>query len=122
MGDDGFYQDTEHPPGFGDGWVMASSADVNAFALRVRGDSMHPAIRHGWFVIVEPNRRCVTGEFVQIALIDGRKMVKELVIERADEIVVESVNGNHRRTIARADILHMYKVGAVIPQSSYIPG
>ena len=82
---------------------------------------MHPAIRHGSFVVVEPNSRCVPGEYVAIALVDGRKMVKELMIERADEIVVESVNGNHRQTIARTDISLIHPVAAVISASKWRP-
>ena len=82
---------------------------------------MQPAIRHGFIVVAEPNGRCVPGEMVVIALTDGRKMVKELVIERADEVVVESVNGNHRRTIFREDIEYMHAVGAVMPPSKWRP-
>ena len=121
LGDDGYYEELAHPTGHGDGWVDGYTADENAYALRVRGDSMHPAIRHGAFVIVEPNGRCVPGEYVAIALRDGRKMVKELVIERADEVVVESVNGNHRRTISRDDIESMHSVAAVISSSKWRP-
>lgn len=117
LGDNGFFEQLSSP----DGWVAGYSAEADAYALRVRGDSMHPAIRHGSFVIVEPHGRCVVGEYVAIALADGRKMVKELVIERPDEIVVESVNGNHRQTIDRADIETLHPVGAVIPASKWQP-
>src|SRR5690606_15695783 len=50
-----------------------------AYALRVRGDSMHPAIRNGSFVVAEPGRACVPGEYVVLVLTTGQKMVKELV-------------------------------------------
>lgn len=121
LGQDGFYEVLSDQPSAGDGSVEGYSGDANAYALKVRGDSMHPAIRHGSFVIVEPNSRCVPGEYVAIALVDGRKMVKELMIERADEIVVESVNGNHRQTIARADIALIHPVAAVISASKWRP-
>ena len=90
-----------------------------AGTVRVKGDSMHPAIRHGWLVVVEPNGRCVIGEYVALQLRCGRKMVKELVIERHDEVVVESVNGNQRRTIDRADIESMCPVGAIVLPSKW---
>ncbi len=121
LGQDGFYEVLSDLPGAGDGSVEGYSGDANAYALRVRGDSMHPAIRHGSFVVVEPNSRCVPGEYVAIALVDGRKMVKELMIERADEIVVESVNGNHRQIIARTDISLIHPVAAVISASKWRP-
>lgn len=121
LGEDGYYEELAHPMGHGDGWVDGYTGDENAYALRVKGDSMHPAIRHGAFVIVEPNGRCVPGDYVAISLVDGRKMVKELVIERADEIVIESVNGNHRMTISRSDIEQMHAVSAVFSSSKWRP-
>lgn len=118
LGDDGFYERLDSP----DGWVEGyNSTDPDAYALRVRGDSMHPAIRHGSFVVVEPGGRCVVGEYVAIALRDGRKMVKELVIERPDEVIVESVNGNHRRTLERSEIESLHQVAAVVAASKWRP-
>jgi hypothetical protein len=63
----------------------------------------------------------VPGEYVAIALVDGRRMVKELVIERIDEVVVESVNGNHRQTIERASILQMHPVTSRVSPSRWRP-
>lgn len=121
MGDDGYYEELQHPTGFGDGSLDSFTADGNAYALRVKGDSMHPAIRHGQFVVVEPNSRCVPGEYVVIQLRDGRKMVKELVRELADEVVIESVNGNNRATIDKSDIDRMQAVAGIIPASKWRP-
>lgn len=121
MGDNGFYEELQHPPGYGDGWIDSYSTDMSAYALRVKGDSMHPAIRHGAFVVVEPGGQCVPGEYVVIALTDGRKMVKELVIERPDEVIIESVNGNSRMTIERSQIEQMHPVAAVVAASKWHP-
>jgi phage repressor protein C with HTH and peptisase S24 domain len=116
LGDDGHFERIE-----GDGWITGYTDDQDAYALRVKGDSMHPAIRHGHFVAVAPNSCCVPGEYVVIELRDGRKMVKELIFERSDEIVIESVNGNHRRTIEKSDIDKMHPVVAIVPPSRWRP-
>lgn len=121
LGDDGYFEEMQHPTGHGDGVVDGHTSDPHAYALRVKGDSMHPAIRHGWFVVVAPNGRCMPGEYVAIQLTDGRKMVKELVIERPDEVVIESVNGNHRQTIFKANIEKMHPVSAVVSSSQWRP-
>lgn len=121
LGDDGFFEEMQHPTGHGDGFIDGHTSDPNAYALRVKGDSMHPAIRHGWFVVVAPEGRCVPGEYIAIQLADGRKMVKELVIERPDEIVIESVNGNHRQTISKTDVEKMHPVCAVVSSSQWRP-
>lgn len=114
LGDDGFYEDITE-----DGWVDSYSPDPEAYGIRVKGDSMHPAIRSGAIVVVEPNGACIPAEYVAIALKDGSKMVKELVAERADDIIVESVNGNQRQTIDKADILQIHPVAAVVSPSKW---
>lgn len=114
LGDDGYYEETEC-----DGWVDSYSPDPDAYGLRVKGDSMHPAIRNGSVVVIEPRGQLVPGEYVAIALFSGKKMVKELVFYRADEIVVESVNGNHRQTIERNEIENIHPVSAVVSPSKW---
>lgn len=114
MGEGGYYEEIDC-----DGWVESYSPDPDAYGLRVKGDSMHPAIRNGSVVVIEPRGQLVPGEYVAIALTDGRKMVKELVYDRADEIVVESVNGNHRQTIERRDIQTIHPVVAVVSPSKW---
>lgn len=121
LGADGYYEEVPYSEGERDGTIEGYSSDPGAYALRVKGDSMHPAIRHGAFVVVEPNGRCVPGEYVAIALLDDRKMVKELVIERADEVVVESVNGAQRQTLERKLIRQMHPVAAVVAASKWRP-
>jgi len=121
MGDDGFYEEISTAPGAGDGFVEGYSSDPNAYALRVRGDSMFPTIRDGQFVVVEPNGRCVPGECVSICLVDGRRMVKELLLEKPHSVTVMSVNGGTRLTMERAQIEHMHPVSAVIAASKWQP-
>jgi len=121
LGDDGFYVEMQHPVGHGDGYIDGYSSDPTAYALRVKGDSMHPAIRHGSFVVVEPGGNCMPGEYVAIALLSGQRMVKELIMERQDEVVIESVNGNHRRTLERSEIEWMHPVAAVVAASKWRP-
>lgn len=121
LGDDGYYEELSYPAGHGDGWVESYSRDQNAYALRVKGDSMHPAIRHGQIVVISPSAACVPGCFVLLALRDGRKLVKELVMERAGEITVESVNGGSRLTIERAEIEKMHAVSSIVFQHQWRP-
>jgi phage repressor protein C with HTH and peptisase S24 domain len=121
LGTNGYYEELQYPPGHGDGQVDSYSTDEDAYALRVKGDSMHPAIRHGAFIVAEPSRPCVPGEYVVLALATGQKMVKELVIERADEVVVESVNGGDRLTVEKSNIEKMHPVAAIVPASKWRP-
>lgn len=119
LGTDGFYVELEAPAGFGDGYVEHYSADENAYGVRVRGDSMHPAIKHGQVVVVEPNGPLVPGENVLVALRDGRKMVKELVTVRADSITLVSVNSGERMTVQQEEVEFVHAVAAVVSASKW---
>lgn len=121
MGDDGFYEELSPIPGAGDGYVEAVSSDPNAYALRVRGSSMAPAIKDGSYVVIEPNGRPVPGEPVLVIMRSGQKMVKEFLIERTDSIEVESVNGGQRRTIYRDELESVQPVAAVLYRSKWKP-
>lgn len=121
MGEDGFYEELSPFPGAGDGYVEHVSADPNAYALRVRGSSMYPAIRDGSYVVIEPNGQPVPGEPVLVILRNGKKMVKEFLIERQDSIEVESVNGGHRHTIYRDELESVQPVSAVLYRSKWKP-
>lgn len=124
LGDNGYYEEVSDIPGVGDGVLEAYSDDEAAYALRVRGDSMFPAIRDGWYVVIEPQTRPTPGEYVLVKLKSGQKMVKELVIQKADSITVMSVNGDKRRTIMFDEIddhMGIQPVAAILSPSKWRP-
>lgn len=114
MGAEGYW----HALDEGDGVVDIPSRDPGAYALRLRGDSMAPAIRSGWIAVCEPNGRLVPGEYVMIRLRDGESMLKLLGYANDVEVGVLSVNPAYdMRTIAFDDIEHIHFVGAIVPPS-----
>lgn len=121
MGNDGFYDEVSSIPGAGDGHIEIATRDPNAYGLRVRGMSMFPAIRDGWYVLIEPNGSPKEGEYVLIKLRDGRKMVKELLFRRSDSVEVLSVNGDERIRLEMTEIEGMQAVGAVVSPSKWRP-
>jgi phage repressor protein C with HTH and peptisase S24 domain len=121
LGSDGFYEEMSPVVGGGDGFIEMASQDPNAYGLRVRGQSMFPAIRDGWFVLVEPNGHIRSGEYVLVRLRDGRRMVKELLVQRAGSIEVISVNGGERLTFDFPDIESVHSVAAVVSPSKWHP-
>lgn len=95
-----------------DAGSVAVSGGVSraAFAVKVEGDGFYPAIRNGTFLICDPTAACVPGELVLIETLDGRRQVRELVFERAEEITTLNVNGAHRQTLAKVDIKSMVAI------------
>lgn len=108
-GADGFLDETQYPVGHGEGYIEFSTRDPHAYALRVRGDSMHPRYMAGEFVIVEPSRAPQPGEDVIVGMNDGRKMIKRLNWIRDDEAQLVSVNDGYQPlTVLLADIEFMH--------------
>lgn len=118
MGTDGYWSGLDG----NEGWVETYSRDEDAYALRLKGDSMAPAIRNGWIAVCEPNHRLVPGEYVMVTTTDGQSMVKELLFENEESVSLMSVNAAYgeRRTIAWADIEKIHYVGNILAPSKVL--
>lgn len=114
LGPDGYWEALS----LADGWIDVPSSDPGAYSLRVKGDSMAPAIRSGWVVWCEPNHRLVPGEYVMVRRSNGECMVKELLYENDDEVSLMAVNdGYGRLSIDRKEIEQIHYVGGIVPPS-----
>lgn len=118
LGPDGYWVGLD----LGDGWVESYSRDEDAYALRLKGDSMSPAIRNGWVAVCEPNHRLVPGEYVMVTTMDDQSMVKELLFENEEGVSLMSVNAAYgeRRTIAWSDISKIHYVGNILAPSKVL--
>ena len=77
-----------------DSWEEISKLDAakdQYFALRIRGDSMEPLIRHGEIVIVRIQEEYNDGDIV-IAVIDGEGLCKLLEYRNNGGIALKSLN------------------------------
>lgn len=118
-GADGYLTEMEHP-GSGEGVITYPAKDADAYAVRVRGDSMRPRIKAGEFIVCEPNTECQPGDDVVVVLADGRRMVKELLYIRDGEATLGSVNNGHANvTVPLQDIKTMHYVAAIIPRGAF---
>ena len=120
LGDDGYWLETEHPVGQGDGFVRYPTKDPNTYALRVKGDSMRPRIKPGEFVVIEPNRGFVVGDEVMVQTKDGRSMIKQLGARRNGLVELLSINEDHRPiTLEESQIAKIHHVGGILKSSMY---
>lgn len=117
LGMDGFWTDLEYPVGHGDGYFEFPTTDKDAYVLQVRGGSMHPAIRSGWYVVIEPNKQVQMGEFVMVKLADGRSTVKEFLWHRDGEYVLHAIATGDRLVVDEDDIAAIHHVGGILPPS-----
>lgn len=114
LGPEGYWDTLETA----DGWIDIPTTDPDAYSLRVKGDSMSPAIRSGWAIWCEPNHPLVPGEYVMVRRTNGETMVKELLFETAEAVNLMSVNGDYGRiSIPREEIAHIHYVGGIVQAS-----
>lgn len=110
-GSDGYYMDLEG----GDGFIEFETRR-GAVAIRIKGHSMHPAIKEGWFVVIEPDCQAEPGEYVLVKFKDGKKMIKELMQIKPDGYLLLSVNGNERITALHDDLeSDIQPIAAIVP-------
>lgn len=90
-GDDGYLVQDVVP----DGWVDYWTGDPQAYALRIKGDSMHPRYRAGEFVVITPSIEAVPGRDVVVRLLDGKCLLKQLNWIKDGEVQLLSINNGY---------------------------
>lgn len=120
-GDNGFLNVQQFPEGIDEGYVLSPVNGNSCYALRVRGDSMHPRIKHGEIILINPDQDVRSGNEVVVNLKDGRQMVKVYLYERDGEVTLSSVNKSHEDVIVKLDdIDQMHYVAAILPRDSVL--
>lgn len=115
---DGFF-DESPAEGGKDGHVVLASVDPAAYVLRIRGQSVFPALRDGWYLLIEPTEPPQVGEYVLLQLKTGRKMVKELLNLRPNSLELMSVNGSDRLTYELTELERLHAISAIVSPSRW---
>jgi Predicted transcriptional regulator len=120
LGDDGFFDADGYPVGHGAGYLQIHSDDPDAYGLRVKGDSMSPRIKHGEYVVIEPNQPLVDYEEVLVMTIDGRKMIKVFSGKKDGFYRLESINEDHGPIHIAVDAVEaIHYVAGILKGSRY---
>ena len=120
LGSDGHFEALDFPVGHGDGYLHIYSDDPNAYGLRVIGDSMHPRIKNGEYVLIEPNKVFVTGDEVMVQTFDGRSMIKEFIYLREGVYRFDSVNQDHSPLhLDQENVSKVHLVGGILKSSRF---
>jgi len=122
MGADKMYELRTAPDGRPIGHVPAYSNKPGSYAVRVFGDELYPAVRHGACLVVEPGGHCHEGELVLVETRDGYYLVCELVALRDDTVTFVPANGGARRTLDRSTVAAVHPVVDITAASRFEPG
>lgn len=119
-GDDGLLHidDVDHV----EGYLSWYANCPEAYALRIRGESMSPRYLPGEFVGVDPCAEVLPSDEVIVSLKDGRRMIKRLLWSRDDQACFESVNKNYPNIVLDCqEIERLHLVLGHIPKSAFKP-
>lgn len=120
-GPDGYLEEMEFPVGHGEGFVQYWTKDPEAYALRIRGDSMHPRYRAGEYIVVTPSVEAQQGNDVVVRLHDGRKLLKMLNWRRAEEMQLMSVNDGYApMTLEVVTVDTVHRVAGGVPSDAFM--
>ena len=103
------------------GRLKFHSDDPNAFALKIKGDSMFPRINSGEFVVIEPNIIPSSGDEVLVRTKDGSNMIKKLEFHRDCTYRFTSINQNHPPITLDEDMVEKIMfVSAIVKSVRYL--
>ncbi|KQQ94976.1 S24 family peptidase [Massilia sp. Leaf139] len=121
-GADGVIHIDDTPLESPEGHMFWYSSCIEAYALRVRGESMSPRYLPGEFVGVDPCAEVLPSDEVIVQLADGRRMIKRLLWMRDGQSCFESVNKDHPNIIIDcSDIQALHLVLGHIPKAAFRP-
>lgn len=102
------------------GMLLFVSDDPEAFALKVKGDSMFPRINSGEFVVIEPKVKPSSGDEVMVRTFDGKNMIKRLEYHRDGVYRFISINQDHAPiTLDESMVDKVYFVAAIVKSSRF---
>lgn len=120
MGDDGFFTNMGYEGDSGDGYVPSFTASASAYAVRGDGMSMYPAVRHGWYLVCDPEADPVPTEFVEVELKDGRRTIKEFIGVVNNVLHLSGVNGDVRMSFDLSQVESINAITDIIPPSRHL--
>lgn len=122
LGPGGYFEALNYPVEQGDGYLKILSQDVDAYGLKVVGNSMMPRIKHHEFVVVEPNHGYVAGDEVLVCTHEGQCMIKIFMWLREGQYRFDSINDDYAPVYLMEDeVESIHYVGAIVKPSRHMP-
>ncbi|OAL61358.1 hypothetical protein A6R74_16055 [Halomonas sp. ALS9] len=122
LGPNGYFEALNYPVEQGDGYLMIESRDIDAYGLKVVGNSMMPRIKHHEYVVIEPNQIYVAGDEVLVCTHDGQCMIKIFLWLRDGQYRFDSINDDFEPVyLMENEVEHIHYVGAIVKPSRHMP-
>ncbi len=103
-----------YTPGYPEEWIEAKSGNPNAFALRVKGNSMYPMFLEGDTIVVNPKRIPVSGNYIIAKLVDEEEAKLKQLLIYDEKSVLRSLNPLHPEILFTGDERKKLRIAGVV--------
>jgi hypothetical protein len=105
------------PPGESDGFIFTRMQHGKARAVRIKGSALSPYVKDGQFLLLQLAGDDMEPEDnVVLTLKDGRVLIRELMVRRADALVLLPIHGGQPEVIDMKDVLRLDVIVCVVPR------
>ncbi|QWE81231.1 S24 family peptidase [Pseudomonas donghuensis] len=117
----GHFNALEFPSEQGEGYIDIVSPDASAYSLKVVGNSLHPRIKNGEYVLIEPGCPYRTGDEVLVTTVDGKAMVKEYIYHREGQYRFDSISdGSPPTFLDERFVAKIHFLAAILKASKHL--
>ncbi|CAI8809021.1 Peptidase_S24 domain-containing protein [Pseudomonas donghuensis] len=104
-----------------EGYIDIVSPDASAYSLKVIGNSLHPRIKNGEYVLIEPGCPYRTGDEVLVTTVDGKAMVKEYIYHREGQYRFDSISdGSPPTFLDEQFVANIHFLAAILKASKHL--
>lgn len=107
------------PAGETDGHVLLPLLVPHTQAVRVKGNALAPFVKDGQYLLIQASGAVQPEENIVITLKSGRTLIRELMHDRADTLVVLPLHGGQPEAIERHDIAQVFPILCALPRSRW---
>lgn len=90
-------------------------------AVRIKGNALSPFVKDGHYLLLQDAGALHPEENVVLELADGRVLIRELLFDKPEALVVLPLHGGQPEAIERRDIVRLTPVVCALPASLWRP-
>ncbi len=111
----------ELPPGERGGHLPALSDIAHLRAVRIKGNALSPFVKDGQYLLLQEAGAIRPEDNLVVELANGRRLIRALLFDKPEALVVLPLHGGQPEAIERRDIVQLTPVVCALPASLWRP-
>ncbi|RZL09853.1 MAG: XRE family transcriptional regulator [Rubrivivax sp.] len=118
----GDIEEIEPPPHTAIGDLPRPSQLGRLRAVRIKGNALSPFVKDGQYLLLQDAGAIHPEENVVVELVGGRVLIREVLFDKPEALVVLPLHGGQPEALERRDITRLTPVICALPASLWRPG